>query len=115
MGDPKIISEEAISLYDLKKQVTKIKKRDKELGFRVTKVDDYLNDYIVLKQKEYKELEKNLNSLDVPRIKDKHIKKIMDLLPKTVDQLKIIIQGYALTVSQKNMKKIVKVVKEFAE
>ena len=115
MGDPKIISEEPISLFELKSEITKIKKRDKELGFRAAKMEDYLNEFVKLKKKEYDELEKKLGKLEIPRLKDMHIKKIIDMLPSTVDQLKVILQGYALTVNQKNMKRIVDVVKEYAK
>ena len=115
MGDPKIISEEPISLFELKSEITKIKKRDKELGFREAKMEDYLNEFVKLKKKEYDELEKKLGKLEIPRLKDMHIKKIIDMLPATVDQLKVILQGYALTVNQKNMKRIVDVVKEYAK
>ena len=113
MADPKIISEEAMSLVELKAQIKRIKKRDKEPSFRVTRMEEYLNVFVTLSSKDAKELEENLMKLNVPRLKDHHIKKIIDLMPATLEQLKVILQGYALTVNQDNMKKIVAVVKKF--
>ena len=50
----------------------------------------------------------------MPRLKAEHIVKILDILPTTEDHLKLILQGYILTISQANMKKIVDLVKEYA-
>ena len=113
MANPEILSEEPISMLELKQEVNKIKKRDKELGFRIAKVEEYLNKYVKLKVKDYKDLENEIEKLNVPRLKDIHIKKIIDLLPATLDQLKVILQGYSVTVNQDNMKKIVAVVKKY--
>ena len=113
MGNPEIISEEPISMVELKAEVAKIKKRDKELGFRVGKIEEYLNVFVTLNSKQAKELEEKLVGLKIPRLKDIHIKKIVDTLPVNLDQLKVVLQGYTLTVTQDNMKKIVKVVSEY--
>ena len=113
MGDPKIISEEPMSMFELKAEVKKIKKRDKELGFRVGKMEEYLNIFVTLSSKQEKELEEKIRKLKVPRLKDEHIKKIVDILPVNIDQLKVILQGYTLTVTQDNMKKIMAVVSEY--
>lgn len=112
MGDPKIISEQPISMLELKQELNKIKKRDEVLSFRAAKMEDYLNVFVNLTVKAHGDLEKDINKLKVPRLKDIHVKKIIDLLPVTLDQLKVILQGYSVTVSQDNMKKIVAVVKK---
>ncbi|MFH1398585.1 MAG: hypothetical protein ABIG95_00555 [Candidatus Woesearchaeota archaeon] len=114
MAKAEIVSEMPISMSDLKKEIGRIKKRDQEPSFRVTKMEEYLNFFVQLSQKDAEALEQELKKLDVPRLKDLHIKKIVDLLPVTVDHLKVILQGYTLTVNQDNMKKIVAVVKKFA-
>ena len=108
-----ILSEQPISLVDLKKEIKRIKKRDKEPNFRVTKMEEQLNQFVQLTQKDADELEKEIQKLNVPRLKDIHIKKIIDLLPASVDHLKVILQGYTLTVNQENMKKIVAVTKKY--
>ena len=111
--NPKIQEQIPISIYDLKKEISSIKKRDKELGIRAGKTEEYLNQFIVLSQKDANALEKELHDLNVPRLKDYHIKKILDILPASAEELKIVLQGYTLTVSKDNMQKIVSVIKKY--
>jgi len=113
MPNAKIISEEPMSLVELKQEVKRIKKRDKEPSFRVTKLEEYLNSFVELSVKDYKEAYEKLDKLSVPRLKDVHIKKMLDILPMNVDQLKVVLQGYSVTVSQDNMKKMMGVLKEY--
>ncbi len=110
--NPKVIGEAPLSIYDIKKEMGKIKKRDTELSIRSGKTEEYVNQFSVLKEKEVEGLEKDIGSLDIPRLKDLHIKKIVDILPGSAEELKIILQGYALTISKENMQKIVAEIKK---
>jgi DNA-directed RNA polymerase subunit F len=112
--NPKIQEENPISIYDLKKELTKIKKRDEELALRATKTEEYLNAFVVLKQKDAESLKNALTELEIPRLKDHHIIKIIDVLPESEEELKIVLQGYTLTVNKDNMKKIVDEIKKVA-
>jgi DNA-directed RNA polymerase subunit F len=109
MSKPQIISEEPISMYELKSELAKIKKRDGELSFRANRTEDYLNNFVVHTPKIYKELKESLEALNIPRLKEVHILKLLDMQPKSPDEVKIILQGYTITVSQDNCKKIAKV------
>ncbi len=106
-----IISEKPISMGDLKKEIEKIKKRDKELNFRALRTEEYLQHFTILKDLD--DLSKKLESLKIPRLREQHIVKIIDILPKTVDELKVILQGYTITVNNENLKKIVDTVNKF--
>ncbi len=111
--NPKIISEEAINIIGLREELNKIKKRDKELGFRTNKTIEYLNDFVTLKPEEAKKLYADIEKLNIPRLKEIHIHKIVDLMPSTVDELKVILQGYTITVTKDSMQKIINVVKKY--
>ncbi|MFH1409675.1 MAG: hypothetical protein ABIH34_07225 [Nanoarchaeota archaeon] len=115
MANPTIISEQPIMLAELKEELKTAKKRDKELNFRGNKTEEYLIAATSLKGSEAKDLYEKIEKLKIPRLKEIHIMKIVDLLPKTLDSLKIILQGYTLTVNQDNQKKIVKVVSDFVK
>ncbi len=115
MVKPEIISEKPISIAELRKEIDTIKKRDTELNFRSGRTEEYVNNFSFLSKTKEDELIKKLNSLDIPRLKEHHIVKIVDILPKTADDLKLILQGYTVKVSNENIKKIVSVIKEFAE
>lgn len=108
--EPKIIEERPISMTELKIEIDSIKKRQEEASIRVTKVEEYLQSFTHVSPAKEKELVEALKKLDVPRLKEEHMAKITDLLPKTVEDLKLIMQGYVISISADNIKKIVDVV-----
>lgn len=105
MSDVKILKEEPLNMAEFKKELDKIKKRDKELNFRANKTEGYLNQFISANNSD--ELVDALTKLKVPRLKEKQIKKIVDILPTTVNDLKVVLQGYTLSINNENAKKIV--------
>lgn len=113
MANPEIVGKEPMSLAVLKAELTAIHKRDGEPSFRAGKTMDYINQFKPLSKTAASELSAKLVELDIPRLKEEHIVKIVDLLPLTVDEVKTILQGYALTVTKENMSKIVDVVQEY--
>ncbi|MBU0667007.1 MAG: hypothetical protein ABIC91_04445 [Nanoarchaeota archaeon] len=110
MVKPEIIEKNPINIVELKEELKAIKKRDEELTFRAGKTEDYLNDFSRLSKKEATELVDKLKALDIARLKDEFIHKIIDLMPRTVPELKVILQGYSLTINNENLKKIMDVV-----
>lgn len=100
-----ILSETPISAYQLKEELEKIKKRDKELNFRAAKTEEHLN--IIGTPKNLDDLYEKISKLDIARLKDQHIRKILDIMPKSVNELKVVMQGYTISVTNENMKKIV--------
>jgi DNA-directed RNA polymerase subunit F len=108
-----LIEELPITMAELKAELAHIKERDEELTARSNKVEEYVGHFVDVDEKKAVELKKSLEGLNIPRLKDLHVCKITDLLPRTVDELKTILQGYTITVSQDNMKKIVETVKGY--
>ena len=115
MTDAKILSEDPISMQDLQVEIKKIEKRDEEVSFRVTRVEEYLTRFLKLNKKEHEELVGKIGALSIPRLREHHIIKITDLMPIGADDIKAVLQGYPLSVSSDNLKKIAGVVKEFAQ
>lgn len=110
---PTVVSMSPITLAELREGIDRIKKRDNEPSIRVKKTDEYLEAFSGLNQKKSAELLDKLMKLSVPRLREPHICKIVDLLPVDVNDLKLILQGYTITVSNDNLKKIVDLVKEY--
>ena len=104
----KILSETPISAYQLKEELEKIRKRDKELNFRGSKTEEHLNS--INTPKNLDEFYEKISKLDIARLKEQHIKKILDIMPKSVNELKAVMQGYTLSVTSENMKKIVDII-----
>lgn len=112
MVKPEILSEEPITMAEVKKALADIKKRDEELNFRANKSEEYLNEFVELTADQALELKKKLEALKISRLKDDQITKIIDLLPATLDAIKVILSGYTLSLSKKDMEQVISVVKE---
>jgi DNA-directed RNA polymerase subunit F len=112
MTSLKIISETPVTMASLKDDLERIKTRDKELSFRSNRTDEYLQQVALLTAKEAERLKKELEALEIPRIRPEHIVKIIDLLPVSPEEVKTVLSGYAITISNESCKKIADLVKE---
>lgn len=108
-----VLSETPLTMAQLKEEIEHIKKRDKELGLRSNKTEEYLNKFTKLDAKKAEELAKKLEELNVPRLKPEHIAKITDMLPENTEDLKSVLQGYTITITAENLKKISDVIASF--
>lgn len=108
-----VMSQTPINSSILKSEMDAIKARDNELGFRAQKTVDYLESMGPLPEKKAQELYKKLEALAVPRLRDIHFHKIIDIMPKSSNEVKTVLQGYNVTVSAESCKKIADVVVEF--
>ena len=113
MSKLEVFSENPITTAELGKELEKIKKRDKELSFRGAKVEEYIQNFAAVDEAKGKELFEKLNKLSIPRLKEMHIVKLIDLMPITADEVKMVLQGYTITVNQDNLKKIAKTIEDF--
>ena len=107
MSKPEILEKTPLSMVNLKAELNAVSKRDKEPGFRTTKTMEYLNSFSTISQTEFNQMKKKIEELQVPRLKEEHIMKILDIMPKNVNDLSVILQGYTITVSKENLKNIV--------
>ncbi|MFH1682252.1 MAG: hypothetical protein ABIA37_00495 [Candidatus Woesearchaeota archaeon] len=115
MPNPVFIEEVPLTLVDVKEALEKIEQDDKELNYRSNKAKDYLNVFADLSKEKQEELQKKLNDLDLVRLKEPHKVKIIDFLPKTAEDLKIVLQAYPLSLPKKEMESIVAAVKEVTQ
>jgi len=109
----KILSQTPINVTELHAEMKRIKERDKEPGFRAQKTIDYLESMNVLDAKKGKELFEKLMKLEIPRLRDMHFHKIVDSMPANQKDVKIILQGYNVTVSAEACKKIADAIAEY--
>jgi len=108
-----IIQENPINMVELHSEIEKIKKRDEELNFRVGKVLDYLNIFLKLKPAKAKELYKELEALNIPRLRNIHIHKLIDILPVSGEDVKLVMDSYPITITKTNCEQISKVIKKY--
>ena len=108
-----IIEEKPISMAMLREELKEIKKRDTELSFRAQKTEEYLENFHILKEKEAEELFNKINKIGVPRLKEMHIHKIIDILPKNMNELKAVILQFSITITNENLNKILEAVSDY--
>jgi len=110
MSEIQVIEEVPLTLIDLKEKLETIKK-SRELSFRGNKTLGYLQQFVKTSKKDAEELRKKLNGLEILRLKDKHITKIIDIHPEDQESLKVILSGDNVTVKQEDMKKVLECLK----
>jgi len=113
LSKPDIIEMNPITESEMLDELKKIKKRDGELNFRANKSDDFLNHFKLLKKSDIKEMYSKFDELDINRLKPEHIVKIIDLLPSSEEDLKLVLSGFNLTLPKDSLTKILDVVKGY--
>lgn len=110
--NPEFLEEKPLSLVDVKEALQKIEERDKELNYRSNKTKEYLQNFTELPLEKKEALYKKLVALNLVRLKEAYIVKIIDFLPQNLEELKVILQAYPVNMPKKDMEAIVNVVKE---
>lgn len=110
---PEVLEKQPINIVDLKQEIEKIKKDEEELNFRAAKTEEYVQELAKLKPKQAKELHGKLMGLEIPRFKEQHAHKLIDLLPGTEKQVKLILTSYHMTVKNDDVKRIFEALSEY--
>tara|TARA_Y100000310_G_scaffold21263_1_gene20554 strand:- start:1432 stop:1782 length:351 start_codon:yes stop_codon:yes gene_type:complete len=105
--NPNVLKEAPMTMAEVKEHLAMIKERDGELNFRANKTEEALQGTVDVATKKIAELKAKLLKMDIPRLKEQHVCKICDILPESVEELKVVLQGFTITVTNDNMKKIV--------
>ncbi len=104
--DISLVSQTPITAADLKGRLAALKLQRGELNFRAAKVDEYLQEATVLTPEQALQFQQKLVELSIPRLRDKQIIKIVDLMPETVEVLKALFAGENITIKAEDLKKI---------
>lgn len=112
MPSPQFIEERSLSLAEVRAHIQQIEERDGELSFLGNKSKEYDDAFISLNPQQQEQLRGKLSGLNLVRLKEEHIAKILDFLPITVNDLKVVLQAYPLSFPKKDQEAIVAVIKE---
>ena len=94
-----------MSTYQLKEELEKIKKRDGELNFRAAKAEEHL--ISIGSPKNRDQIFEKISKLNISRLREQHIRKIIDIIPATIKDLKVVVQGYTVSLNNESLKKII--------
>lgn len=106
-----VMNEKPLSMVELKARLEDVEKRDGELNFRAKKAKEYLDVFAAMKPSEANNIREKLNDLNIPRLREKHIAKIIDINPSDIESLKMILSGEMLTLKQDEVIKIFEAIK----
>jgi len=109
MSEFQVLEEVALSLADVKKSL-KALQAEAPLSFRAEKTHAYLESFEFYDAKEADALSKKIGALNIPRLKDRHIVKIIDIMPKDLDSLRLLLSTDTLTIKDEDLKKILDVI-----
>ena len=112
MVKPQLIGEQPIILAEVKEELERVKERDGQLGFRATKCNEYLQDCSILTIGKARALRKKLEELEINRMKTEYVTMIVDLLPKTADEAKLLFQGGTVSLTRKDLERIAEAVQQ---
>ncbi len=111
MGNLEFIEEQPLTMIEVNEELDKIEKRDKELTPRAKRTKEYLNKFAEGSKKDVEEMKKKIKDLNIPRLKDKHIMKIIDIRPKDIDGVKSIFGGEELSLKQEELQKVLECIR----
>ncbi len=110
MAEIEIKNETPLTYAEVAKKLEIVKKqrsKDEEAGFRTKKAEEFLETFGKEQVKKVEELQKKLTDLNIPRIKERQIINLANLMPEDEDSVKIILANDNITLKQEDVKKIV--------
>ena len=106
MASIEIIQETPWTLVEVKEVLKEVKGRVKELPVRLNKTQEYLQQYTKIDGKKVKELKEKLGKLEILRLRERHMVKLIDIMPRDLDGLRLIFSGENVTLKQEDLQKI---------
>jgi DNA-directed RNA polymerase subunit F len=100
-----------ITLSEVKNILKKVEKERKELTYEQRIALEHANKFAKLQSQKTKDLISDLNKLDF--IEESHIYKIVDLLPKTNEDIKTIFAKERINLNDDKIKKILNIVNKY--
>ena len=110
MTDIELIEQRPVTLIEVKDRLEAAKKKSKELNFRAGKVHTYVNEFVSLKRSEADKMYEKLKALNLSKLRERYIVKIIDIMPEDLDSLKSIFTGEATSFKQEELKQILDVI-----
>jgi DNA-directed RNA polymerase subunit F len=101
---------EVLSMAEVKETLTKYPQS--EDNKKAKEVMDYIKKFSKIKPEKAKDIKKALNDLNIIKLKQKHIAKIIDVMPEDAEDVRKIFVGEDVTLDQDEITSILDAVKK---
>jgi len=103
-----IKNSKVLSLAEVKEKLEKQEETE-----RIKQISDYLKKFSKIDYKEAIKLQEELRKLDIVKLRERHIVKIIDLVPEDAEDLHKIFVGEDVSLDQNEIEKILNVIKKY--
>ncbi len=110
MSEFVVMEEAPIAMADLKAQLAAVQSEDVPLSFRGEKTKAYLENFSEHEAKETAEYAEKIRALEIPRLKERHVVKVLDVMPKDLDSIRLLFSNETITIKEEDLKKILDVI-----
>ena len=100
-----------LTLAEVKEELSKRKSEDK--NERIESTLTYAKKFSKIKYEDVKDIKKELQGLDLMKLKERFIIKIIDILPEDSEDLKKIFVGEDVSLDQNEIEKILGITKKY--
>lgn len=114
MTDIQVINEKPLSIIEVKEMLNDLKKKNGELNERATKTKEHIDSVVNLSKKEAAELREKIIKLNIPRFKDRHIDKLIEIMPADMDSIRVLFSGESIALNPDDIKQIIAIMKDYA-
>ena len=80
MVNPQFVEEKPLSLVEVKKILTNKEEGEEEMNYLSNKAKEYIDNFVDLSETKKKELHQQLTDLNLVRLREEHLVKIIDFL-----------------------------------
>jgi len=115
MSDYKVISTQEISNSEAFDIISKkeSESENSELTYREEKSLDYLKKFSKLTKENFEKAKEELLALEIPRLEEMHINKILDLMPINGTQIRAIVSTSGTVLVDENITKLIDVLNKY--
>lgn len=112
MSNYEVISKEPVSVSEVESLMEK-KVSETELTYREEKISEYMKKFSQLSQENFEKAKEEILSLEIPRLEEEHIIKIIDIMPKNGTELRAIVSHSGTVLVDESVNKILDVLNKY--
>jgi DNA-directed RNA polymerase subunit F len=112
MSNYKVLKKQEMSNSEVLEILEK-NSEDRELTYREEKTLEYLKKFVKLSKENFIKAKEELIALEIPRLEEVHINKILDLMPVNGTQIRAIVGSSGTVLVDENISKILSILDKY--